>query len=147
MLVPYAIYNLKLTVSGFCGNNLNSGTYYTVASACNDACTLNATELCGGSKTLSLYNLTNPDAFPAPTTVPETSGSYTFAGCFHEPRVGQALSSSKFTGAGSVDACATDCTTNGNTQFFGVENSGDCKLSDGPNIFIANNSQVIVVTQ
>ncbi|MCJ1357915.1 MAG: hypothetical protein MMC33_007911, partial [Icmadophila ericetorum] len=129
----YQYFGVEYYGECYFGNSLATGSvpYF----GCGYPCDLNASESCGGSNVLDLYNLTDlsvAPTLPPPATIPLSSGGYNFDGCYHEPPLGaRALTHSSNLNAGSVDACAAFCSLpeNRNTPLFGVEYFGQSDTS------------------
>ena len=100
---------------GYCAEQLNSTN--TVANNCNVPCTYSPNEICGGASSILVYNATGAfySNFTGPIGVgkPDTSGAYSFIGCYQWPGPGSSqpfIGISYQTSAGqSIDTCATYC--------------------------------------
>ncbi len=90
-------------------------------------CTGNASELCGGSSRLSVYNSTT---FIPPTTVKQV-GSYLSKGCYAEATNSRLLGGPSYTnGTGmTVESCVGFCKTAG-ANYAGVEYAEQCFCAD-----------------
>ncbi|OCK73379.1 WSC-domain-containing protein [Lepidopterella palustris CBS 459.81] len=117
----------------WCGVELTSGSAPAPLSECNYPCTGDATEMCGGSRRLSLYH---NDAWTAPQ-LPNSIGNYALYGCVtdspsHRTLTGASLSNSDMT----LEMCATFCSA---YKYFGTEWSVECWCG---NVFTAGAAQV-----
>ena len=151
---PYTYFGVEYFGECYCGNTLNVGSVPTTG--CTFPCSLNQTQICGGSNVLDLYKLsssknststapvtlttsaimsslstpvsTSATVTPTPSTVPMVSGPYSFVGCYSEATNGRALSADANLTAKSVDNCESYCynAVNGPYTYFGVEYFGEC---------------------
>jgi len=116
----YAYFGTEWNRECFCGNSLTDGSAPVLETECDHPCTGDATEMCGGSRRLSLYQ--NPD-FVAPGQ-PATVGSYSFYGCVVDAVSDRTLKGAD-TGSASMtlEACATFCA---GYTYFGTEYAREC---------------------
>jgi hypothetical protein len=63
-----------------CGNEVNSPGTPISQSSCNQACTGDSTEVCGGPGALQLYNFTG--AYPLGASVVPAAGGWSSRGCY-----------------------------------------------------------------
>lgn len=125
----YGLAGLEYRTECFCGNALQQ--YSQVGfTGCTLPCSGNASEICGGSSRLSVYNLTT---YIPPTTV-KSVGTYVSKGCYKEATTGRLL-----TGGGSytnktamtVEACVGFCSSQKPAQqYAGVEFGQECFCSN-----------------
>ena len=122
-------YGLAATEGGdtcYCGNGLQS--YSALGQrGCGAACSGNSSEICGGSKYLSVWNSTSTRI--PPTTVKQV-GVYVHKGCYSDDvslNGTHALGGSKYSSADAltVEACVGYCITKG-YDVAGVEYGGVC---------------------
>ncbi|KAI9714898.1 MAG: hypothetical protein M1820_000187 [Bogoriella megaspora] len=117
----YALYGTEYSSECFCGNTLLNGGKILPSSdtSCNDRCSGNNTEVCGGSGTLSLYNNT---AYVAPSIVDHV-GKYVTKGCLTDPNNGKGralAAASTRSDSITVEVCVKFCLGKG-MKFAGVE--------------------------
>ena len=74
------ILTIDIRVRLGCGNEINSPGAPISQSACNQACTGDSTEVCGGPNALQLYNFTG--ANPLGASVIPAAGGWTSQGCY-----------------------------------------------------------------
>ena len=63
-----------------CGNEINSPGAPISQNSCNQACTGNSTEVCGGPGALQLYNFTGTN--PLGASVVPAAGGWSSQGCY-----------------------------------------------------------------
>ena len=142
-----------LMLPGYCGNSFAAGSVIaaggndTTENGCNMLCPGDLTEYCGGGNRLNVYQVISgstasstplattsssslyASSTPSPTTIPMSSGNYTFIGCYSEATNARALTGANNPSSKSVDNCAAFCASNGATRYFGVEYYGECMYS------------------
>jgi len=120
----YGLAGLEFGKECFCGNALQ--TYSAIGyTGCNMACSGNASEICGGSSRLSVYNLTT---YVPPTTV-KSVGTYVSQGCYKEASTGRLLSGPTYTNKTgmTVESCVAFCAGQKTPQnYAGVEYAQEC---------------------
>ena len=116
-------YGLAATQNGdtcYCGNGLQS--YSTVGQkSCNVPCAGNNAEVCGGAKSLSIWNSTSATI---PPTAVKAVGAYTLQGCYSGSNIIKAASHTSTTGL-TVESCVGYCITKG-YKIAGVQDGKTC---------------------
>lgn len=116
-------YGLAATQNGgtcYCGNGLQS--YSAVGQkSCNVPCTGNNTEVCGGAKSLSVWNSTSATI---PPTAVKAVGAYALQGCYSGSNIIKAASHTSATGL-TVESCVGYCITKG-YKVAGVQDGKTC---------------------
>ena len=116
-------YGLAATQNGdtcYCGNGLQS--YSAVGQkSCNVPCTGNNTEVCGGAKSLSVWNSTSATI---PPTAVKAVGAYALQGCYSGSNIVKAASHTSTTGL-TVESCVGYCITKG-YKVAGVQDGKTC---------------------
>jgi hypothetical protein len=115
----YPYFGTEWSSECWCGNELTSGSAAAPLSDCDYACAGDATEMCGGSRRLSLYQ--NVD-WTAPED-PSSIGSYEFYGCVTDSPARTLAATSLTSSAMTLEMCATFCSS---YEYFGVEWSVEC---------------------
>ncbi|OBT77116.1 hypothetical protein VF21_05045 [Pseudogymnoascus sp. 05NY08] len=116
----YPYFGTEWSKECWCGNDPATGSDFAPLGECDYPCAGDASQLCGGSRRLSLYYnsaLTGPQQ-------PKTVGNYEFQGCVtdsHEQRtLTQDMLRSDYM---TLETCATFC---GGYTYFGTEWSTEC---------------------
>jgi len=111
----------------YCGYTLNTALRAT-ESNCNEACSGNATEICGTANRLSVYQNKNYIAPPAAPAHEAQSGNYSWQGCIKETATGpRALSAlAYYNNSMTVEACVNACSA---YLYAGLEFGRECLLS------------------
>ena len=116
-------YGLAATQNGdtcYCGNGLQS--YSAVGQkSCNAPCAGNKTEVCGGAKSLSVWNSTSA---AIPPTAVKAVGAYALQGCYSGSNIIKAASHTSATGL-TVESCVGYCITKG-FKVAGVQDGKTC---------------------
>ncbi|KIW47070.1 uncharacterized protein PV06_02678 [Exophiala oligosperma] len=130
-----AYFGLEYASQCVAGNVLNAASTALDPSKCGMKCAGNATQTCGGSNAISLYNNTLyvRAANPNPVNVPNQPGTqYGYVGCYGEPAGARALGPNAQFGSTqttlatlTVEACAAYCFGKG-YPWMGVENANQC---------------------
>jgi Domain of unknown function (DUF1996)/WSC domain len=133
----YALFGTEYAQECYCASTLASSSTFRPASECSLACKGDASQKCGGSARLSLWNNTN---YIAPRNPPTPNNQFSYIGCFTEGKTGRALGATAknaaFTtsdsGAMTVEKCASICFNKG-YSWMGVEFGQECYCNqDGP---------------
>jgi hypothetical protein len=92
-------------------------------SGCTSLCAGDKSEVCGGSKLLSVYN----DTSFVPPSIPQKVGNYNYTGCYKELTNARAITGYSLTSTSSmtVEMCVGACQTNG-YALAGVEYGSQC---------------------
>ncbi len=106
----YALSGVEYASQCFCSNSIAEGSTGG-QSGCDMACTGEASEACGGSSRLNIFNNT---AYVYPVTPLEVQG-YAYVGCFDELNGERLLPQASYvTGTGmTVESCVGFCNENG----------------------------------
>lgn len=116
----YPYFGTQWSRECFCGTVLAAGSEAAPLSDCSYPCSGDATQMCGGSRRLSLYHnaeLTGPSH-------PATVGDYEFYGCVTDSQTARTLTESALTDSDmTLEMCATFCS---GYTFFGTEYSIEC---------------------
>lgn len=150
----YTIAGTEYSVQCFCGNAIyNGGVLATQQSDCNDACSGNSKEMCGGGGRMSLYSLGTPVAFQAPG--PQYSGlpaGWFYKGCLQDNTLSKenvnAGSTQKETlstlpwkvsdnNNNTILGCIQQCAAYGYNA-AGLEYGNQCFCGDQQNILVAS---------
>jgi len=108
----------------WCGDTLTAGSVAAPLSDCNYPCTGDATEMCGGSRRLSLYH----DTTSAPPTAPGGIGSYAPLGCYTDKQTDRTLTAGLLRSSSmTIATCATFCSGH---KYFGTEWGIECWCGD-----------------
>ncbi|KAI4226013.1 MAG: hypothetical protein L6R40_008313, partial [Gallowayella cf. fulva] len=124
----YALAGLENGQECYCGNGLQN--YAALGfPGCNKPCKGNASEICGGTSRLSVWNLTT---YVPPTTVKQV-GTYLSQGCYPELPKGRLLAGASFTNKTgmTVERCVNFCNANG-AQYAGLEFASECYCGKAP---------------
>ena len=104
----------------WCDNELTSGSGPAPLSECNVPCIGDETEICGGSRRLSLYQ---NDGWVGPEH-PTSIGDYAFYGCVTDSASRRTLTGAMLgSSAMTLEMCATFCS---GYTYFGTEWSTEC---------------------
>ncbi|TKA82437.1 hypothetical protein B0A49_00036 [Cryomyces minteri] len=142
----YAYYGLEYANQCYCGNSLASGGAILTAtsspanSTCSMRCAGNATEVCGGSAKLTVYQNT---AYVAPVIQPSV-GKYVAKGCVTDPNTsGRALAGAAYTSktAMTADSCVKFCLGKG-FKYAGVETAGATVARSTPDRKVIRSNRV-----
>ncbi|KOS19608.1 putative fungistatic metabolite [Escovopsis weberi] len=120
--LPYA--GTEYFTQCYCGSSLAPGATPAAETDCNAPCGGNATEPCGGSNRLTLFNtsqITGPQVNPGPD-------GWTSQGCYSEGTTGRALATGLNGVPGdqmTVAKCTAGCQSAG-FSLAGVEYAGEC---------------------
>ncbi len=117
----------------YCGQTINAGSVMESSSdvlvnGCSMLCGGNASEYCGGSNRLDMYQINGDTAAPTPTgpiTV-QTGVDFSYVGCYSDSVSSRALTGRANPGVASentVEQCASECTA---FAYFGVEYGSEC---------------------
>ncbi|OCF56894.1 hypothetical protein L486_05749 [Kwoniella mangroviensis CBS 10435] len=118
----YPLAGLEYGRECYCGTALQS--YSTLGfTGCNMPCAGSASDTCGGSSRLSVYNYTS---YVAPQLI-ATVGTYQLQGCYSEPSNGRALSAYSFSNSTGMTAewCVSGCQLKG-YAYAGMEYGQEC---------------------
>ncbi|THH31673.1 hypothetical protein EUX98_g2514 [Antrodiella citrinella] len=108
----------------YCGNTLLNGATNATATDCNDACTGNANEICGGASRLNLF-WSGEQPPPPPETIPSV-GLWDSLGCYNDTAAARTLSvGAAVTGNFSVETCTNTCFNLG-YPLSGMEFADEC---------------------
>lgn len=138
----YTYFGLEYGQECFCSNSIASCSAKQLNSdpainGCSMSCAGNATQYCGGSNRIQLYQHMNrapafsscePETASRPT-YQQTSGHYRYIGCFTDNTQRRTLKA-KVTASRSntVDQCAAACV---GYQYFGTEYGSECYCDSG----------------
>lgn len=116
----YPYFGTEWSKECWCGNDPATGSDFAPLGECDYPCAGDASQLCGGSRRLSLYYnsaLTGPQQ-------PKTVGNYEFQGCVTDSH-GQRTLTQDMLGSDymTLETCATFC---GGYTYFGTEWSTEC---------------------
>ncbi|KAH9987623.1 copper radical oxidase [Russula compacta] len=82
----FSLAGLEFSIQCFCGNDLVEGAVIVPDSQCNQACSGNTAEACGGPNRVSLYSSGPVSAFPVPTVqTTNLPGNWQYSRCLAEP--------------------------------------------------------------
>ncbi|KAH6667842.1 WSC domain-containing protein [Halenospora varia] len=115
----YPYFGTEWSSECWCGDKLTSGSNAAPLLDCDYTCAGDATEMCGGSRRLSLYQNVNWRAPEDPSSI----GSYEFYGCVTDSPARTLTASSLTSSAMTLELCATFCSS---YKYFGVEWSVEC---------------------
>lgn len=143
----YAYAGIEYGGECWAGNSLAAGTTAVTTSTCSMTCNNNGSEYCGGPVLLSTYKLNGTVVLPGtsssksapvgPATASTTTtapagpvvnpgvGGYAFAGCYHEPATGRALTNQISVTSQTVAVCIAAAAAQGFT-YAGLEYGGEC---------------------
>ena len=150
----YTIAGTEYSVQCFCGNAIfNGGALAAQQTDCNDACSGNSKEMCGGGSRMSLYSIGTPQAYQAPG--PQTSGlpaGWFYKGCLQDNTLSNedvnAQSTQKETlstlpwkvsdnSNNTIIGCIEQCQTYGYNA-AGLEYGSQCFCGDQQNVLVAS---------
>ncbi|KAF7860407.1 hypothetical protein EAF04_008533 [Stromatinia cepivora] len=134
----YVLAGVEYSGECYCGNNFyNGGTKASDGEiGCNMPCNGNASQVCGGSGRLSVYDLNNAivslptlttSSIPAPTYTGAPTG-WASLGCYNDSVNARTLNTQIYSIAGasmSIDACLSACIFGG-YRLSGVEYGSEC---------------------
>ncbi|KAK6600464.1 WSC domain-containing protein [Botrytis cinerea] len=134
----YVLAGAEYSGECYCANNIfnGGGLASDGETGCNMPCNGNASEICGGSSRLSLYDLNNAivslptlttSSIPVPTFTGAPSG-WVPLGCYNDSVNARTLTTQIYSIAGasmSVDACLSACILGG-YRLSGVEYGSEC---------------------
>jgi len=115
----YQYFGTEWSSECWCGNELGSGSVAVPSSECSSVCAGDASEICGGSRRLSLYENLDWAAPGDPTNV----GDYEFYGCITDSPARTLAANSLSSSTMTLETCATFCS---GYEYFGVEWSVEC---------------------
>ncbi|APA14815.1 hypothetical protein sscle_13g095850 [Sclerotinia sclerotiorum 1980 UF-70] len=138
----FEYFGMEYSNECYCGATINAGSVLQASTipavnGCDMLCAGNASEYCGGSSRLNMYQLngTVSTPTPAPTgpiTVTNLTG-WSYLGCYNESTTGRALSGLENPIPGvnnSVEACSAACAA---WNYFGVEYGDECYCGNAIN--------------
>lgn len=118
----FGLAGIEYSSECYCGYALTNNSTLG-QTGCDMACSGSKSEVCGGSKLLSVYN----DTSFIPPSIPQAVGSYNYTGCYTELTNARALSSYSLTSTSSmtVEMCVGACEAKG-YALAGVEYGSQC---------------------
>lgn len=120
----YPYFGTQWSTECFCDVQLTAGSAAAPESECNMPCGGDASQLCGGSRRLSLFH---NDAIVGPEQ-PATIGNYELYGCVTDSQALRTLSAdTQSSPTMTLETCAAFCD---GYEFFGVEWSVECWCGD-----------------
>ncbi|KAN0133552.1 WSC domain containing protein [Lactarius tabidus] len=119
----FTIAGLEYAQECWCGNEVNSPGAPISQSSCNQACTGDSTEVCGGPGALQLYNFTG--AYPLGASVVPAAGGWSSRGCYSDSVSMRTLEHSVDAGTVTVESCVSACQSQSFT-IAGLEYAQEC---------------------
>ncbi|KAF8258448.1 WSC domain-containing protein [Lactarius quietus] len=119
----FTIAGLEYAQECWCGNEINSPGAPISQSSCNQACTGNSTEVCGGPDALQLYKFTA--TYPLGASVVPAAGGWTSRGCYSDSVSSRTLERSVNAGNVTVESCVSACQSQSFTM-AGLEYAHEC---------------------
>jgi len=119
----FTIAGLEYAQECWCGNEISSPGAPVSQSACNQACTGDNTEVCGGPGALQLYNFTG--AYPLGASVVPSAGGWSSRGCYNDLVSSRTLERRVNAGSVTVESCVSACQSQSFT-IAGLEYAQEC---------------------
>ncbi|KAH6671970.1 WSC domain-containing protein [Halenospora varia] len=131
----YPYFGTQWSRECWCDKELTSGSAPAPLSECDHPCNGDATEMCGGSRRLSLYH----NAGWVGPEQPNSIGNYELYGCVTDSPSQRTLTGSSLASSGmTLEMCATFCS---GYKYFGTEWSTECFCG---NAFTTGAAQVTI---
>jgi len=119
----FTIAGLEYAQECWCGNEINSPGAPISQSSCNQACTGDSTEVCGGPDALQLYKFTG--TYPLGASVVAAASGWSSRGCYSDTVSSRTLQRSVDAGSVTVESCVSACQSQSFT-IAGLEYAQEC---------------------